>query len=248
MTQFSKMTPILNPTPEDIKNYYEENNIPAWDNPYFEKYVGPIKGNVPEPERTYDEEVTFTYGESSEKNKEQFEPILHKYRQPEKRSEYVTDPNFTPSTEQSIINEIRNLEITDSDKNYLIKLAKRESNFDPNVINRFGYQGLYQFGDLALKDVGFNREDLSDTLKQHQAALALAQTNERRLKTILDKYENKTFKGIHITKNGIRAAAHLLGAATVKDWFNGTTNTKFAKRGFVDGNGTHITEYLKMFV
>ena len=63
----------------------------------------------------------------------------------------------------------------------------------------------------------------------------------------MDKYEGKIYKGVKITKNGVRAMAHLLGAGSVKDFFNNTQNTPFAKKGFVDGNGTHITEYARMF-
>ena len=41
--------------------------------------------------------------------------------------------------------------------------------------------------------------------------------------------------------------AHLLGAGSVKDYFNGTKNTPFSRNGFVDGNKTHILEYAKLF-
>lgn len=245
MENFARINPILNPEPEDIRNYYEEHNIPAWDNPYFERLIGPMKENVEKPNSSYHEEVKFSF----ETPFEEINPTLSQYEEKpvEKRSEFVTNPNYNKPTSNKIIDEINNLNIDDNDKSYLVKLAKRESNYNPTVINRFGYQGLYQFGDLALKDIGFTRTDLNDTTKQHQAALALANKNEHRLKEILEKYENQTFKGVKITRNGIRAAAHLLGASTVKDWFNGTTNNKISKRGFVDGNGVHITEYLKMF-
>ena len=126
-------------------------------------------------------------------------------------------------------------------------MSARESSNNPNAVNQFGYIGLYQFGPAALATVGYTKEDFKDVNNQHKAILKLASVNEDSLKNIMSNYMGKTFKGIKITRNGIRAAAHLLGASTVKDWFNGTSNTKFAKRGFVDGNGTHITEYLKMF-
>lgn len=63
----------------------------------------------------------------------------------------------------------------------------------------------------------------------------------------LNKYVGQVVHGITLTKNALRAAAHLAGASGVKDWINGTKNTDFAKRGFVDANGTHITKYLKEF-
>jgi hypothetical protein len=157
-------------------------------------------------------------------------------------------PTGNTSQEREVIQSISNLGISSEDKTYLIRLAKKESNFRPNVTNQFGYFGLYQFGADALKDVGKTKEDLSSSLEtQHKAALELAKKNEKVLKDILDNYEGKIYKGVKVTRNGVRAMAHLLGAGSVKDFFNGTQNTPFAKKGFVDGNGTHITEYAKMF-
>ena len=157
-------------------------------------------------------------------------------------------PTGNTSREKEVIQSIFNLGVSLEDQEYLIKLAKKESNFSPNITNRFGYFGLYQFGTAALKDVGKTKNDLNSSLEtQHKAALELAKKNENILKDILDNYEGKIYKGIKVTRNGIRAMAHLLGAGTVKDFFNNTQNTPFAKKGFVDGNGTHITEYAKIF-
>ena len=232
MENFTNFTPILNSSPEHIKQYYEDNNLPLWDNPYFNNYIN----------------LNNDYN-LDEKKINTFEPVYNEliYKTPVFNEFELNLTNDNKENNLSIVNEISNLDINESDKVYLKKLAEKESNFNPNVINKFGYKGLYQFGKLALKDIGFTSEDLDNTLNQHKAALSLARKNEERLKDILNKYEGKEFKGIKITKNGIRAAAHLLGAATVKDWFNNTTNTPFAKKGFVDGNGTHITQYLKMF-
>ena len=157
-------------------------------------------------------------------------------------------PTGNTSKEREVIQSISNLGVSLEDQEYLIRLAKRESNFRPNISNRFGYFGLYQFGTSALKSLGKTKDDLKSSLEtQHKAALELAKRNENTLKDILDKYEGKIYKGVKITKNGVRAMAHLLGAGSVKDFFNNTQNTPFAKKGFVDGNGTHITEYARMF-
>ena len=229
MENFINFEPILSSESEDVKKYYLDNNLPIWDNSFFKNYI------------KLEDDKLFVNDEF--KNNE---PVY--ISEPSTFNEYDLNQNkFEEKSNNPVENEILNLPIDSQDRIYLRKLAKKESNFDPNIINQFGYQGLYQFGNLALQDIGFTKDDLKDTKKQHEAALLLAQKNDERLKDILDKYEGKEYKGVTITKNGIRAAAHLLGASTVKDWFNNTTNTPFSKKGFVDRNGTHITEYLSMF-
>lgn len=246
MNEFATFTPILSSDPNDIRKYHEEHNIPAWDNEFFNNYVGPISTaqstEIKSDEEIKQPEYLLEYYKTI---KEKVSPIFPEIKMEENE---VTIPlKREPKKTNNILEQIRSLNIDDNDKLYLEILAEKESSFQPNVINKYGYQGLYQFGDLALKDIGYTRKDLEDTYKQHEAALKLAKANEKRLKSILDVYEGKNFKGIKITKNGIRAAAHLLGAATVKDWFNGTKKTKYAQRGFTDANGTHITKYLSMY-
>lgn len=122
------------------------------------------------------------------------------------------------SSAKKIIEEINGLDLSTEDKEYLLKLAKRESDFRPNVVNRYGYSGLYQFGDSTLKGIGMSKNDyMNSTLKQHQAALDLAKSNEKILMSLAQPYIGKEFRGVKVTRNGIRAAAHLLGAGTVKD-------------------------------
>lgn len=171
------------------------------------------------------------------------------------RSLLTSEEKPNVSTNKTIIpknvvtNTIYNSKYNDEDKEYLLKLAGRESNYNPFITGGFNntYYGLYQFGSDALKTVGYTKKDFDDINKQNIAALKLAKINEKVLSPIMDKYIGKTVNGIYITKNGIRAASHLLGAGTVKDWFSGTKKTKLAKSGFVDGNGTHITEYFNLF-
>ena len=148
----------------------------------------------------------------------------------------------------SVITSILNYDTSKENKEYLIKLAKRESSYQPLVQNSGGYFGLYQFGNSALKDVGMSKDDLKKSLNnQHKAALALANQNEKILKDIIQKYNGKYKNGVKLTRNGILAMAHLLGAGSVQDYFNGTQNTSFSRNGFVDGNKTHILEYAKLF-
>lgn len=152
----------------------------------------------------------------------------------------------TDKTAQEVLKEISGLSLDDSDKMYLKLLGARESDFRKNA-GKGSYKGIYQFNKDALAQVGLNMGDyLADTAVQHTAALKYRDAN---LKS-LSKYQSKigTLKdGILITKNGIGAMAHLLGPGTVRDYFDGTKTTKLAQNGFKDGNGTHISEYLKMF-
>lgn len=141
----------------------------------------------------------------------------------------------------NITTEIMGMDINDMDKEYLTKLAQKESSFRPFITNNLGYYGLYQFGDLAFKDVGYTKESFKNTLNQHKAALKLAKLNEGRLKDVINNYSGKEFNGIKITKNGIRAAAHLLGAKSVKDWFSNKSGN------YADANGTRIEDYLRYY-
>lgn len=171
-------------------------------------------------------------------------------RQQEQEVEPQTQNNFNmpTSSSNSVVQSILDYNTSEENKDYLIKLAKRESSYNPTVTNQYGYFGLYQFGNRALKDVGMSLGDLKSSISnQHRAALKLAELNEERLEGIIQKYNGKYKNGVKITKNGILAMAHLLGARSVKDYFNGTKNTPFAKNGFVDGNKTHILDYAKLF-
>lgn len=181
------------------------------------------------------------------------QPIAEEQVQTPTGEERVQTPN-QPSTissetdKNSVITSILNYDTSQENKEYLIKLAKRESSYQPLVQNSGGYFGLYQFGDAALKDVGMSKDDLKKSLNnQHKAALALAKQNEKILKDIIRKYNGKYKNGVKLTRNGILAMAHLLGAGSVQDYFNNTKNTHFSKNGFFDGNKTHILEYAKLF-
>lgn len=240
MDDLIQFEPIFKPTPENISKYYTKYNLEAPKNIYFNNLLSSTTGPREENKITDSTLDIFPKIKFSNESKEKF-----KWNYPkEEKEDKVENENYV---DNFITKEIKSLKVTDEDKDYLIKLADRESSFNPNVTNQYGYYGLYQFGRSALQTVGYNKEDFKDTMKQHEAALKLAKVNESLLKNILDKYENKVYKGVKITKNGIRAAAHLLGAGSVKDWFNGTSKTSIAKKGFVDGNGTHITEYLELF-
>lgn len=148
---------------------------------------------------------------------------------------------------QTIIKEIDGLGYTSEDKQYLKVLGARESSFR-NVDNKnTSYKGMYQFNKGALAAVGISMDDYKkDTKLQYEAAIRYRDNNLKQLKEYT-QYIGTIKDGVTITKNGLGAMAHLLGAGTVRDFFDGTKKTKLAQNGFKDGNGTHITEYLKMF-
>ena len=141
-----------------------------------------------------------------------------------------------------IENSIRNLNVSKEDKNFLYKLAKRESSLNPNARTPSGtYRGLYQFSNKSLADIGLNMKKYSSDINtQHEAALKYGNLNLKRLSNYT-KYIGSVINGIKITKEGIMAAAHLGGANNVKKFFDSN-----GKVDFKDGNNTPISEYFKL--
>ena len=239
-------------SPENIAEYYSQTNIPI-DNKYLQSYIttpiAPVAPVVATPKSSNRAVLTDIINNRILPKQIQSTSSRIPFNLTSKTPAMSKKTTALSKKAQDIINEIKGLNIGEEDKDYLIKLGKRESSYNSNIVNQYGYEGLYQFGDAALDTVGMNRTDLrASTINQHKAALKLAEVNEKIVGDVANKYIGKTYRGVKITRNGIRAASHLLGAGTVKDWFQGTTNTKYAKRGFVDGNGTSITEYFKLFV
>ena len=232
---FNKFIELYKPKSELVAAVLGEGDTELDSNRRYQEYLELLQNNQP----TAEEQVQTPIGEERV--------------QTPTGEERVQTPN-QPSTissetgKNSVITSILNYDTSQENKEYLIKLAKRESSYQPLVQNSGGYFGLYQFGNAALKDVGMSKDDLKKSLNnQHKAALALANQNEKILKDIIQKYNGKYKNGVKLTRNGILAMAHLLGAGSVQDYFNNTKNTPFSKNGFVDGNKTHILEYAKLF-
>jgi len=147
---------------------------------------------------------------------------------------------------QKIVESINTLDVKEDDKDYLITLGNRESSLNPSA-RQGSYTGLYQFNKNSLDTVRVSPKDYKDNIfKQHEAALRYKAHNLSVLKNYL-KYVGKKADGVKITENGLAAAAHLLGAGTVKDFFDGTTHSSRAKEGFTDALGTNILEYFQLF-
>ncbi len=150
-------------------------------------------------------------------------------------------------------------------RDFLDALGERESGGDYGVVNSFGYLGKYQFGELALIDVGYYTADgtaandfrkeywtgknaidskadfLADGAAQEQAIRAYMKLQWLYLGDT-QRFAGQTIGGLKVTESGLLAGAHLLGAGTV---------TAFLETGAVappaDAYGTAITEYMTLF-
>ena len=147
---------------------------------------------------------------------------------------------------QNMISKINFSNYNTADKLYLRVLGARESDYRVGA-DKGQYKGMFQFNKDSLSAVGINMKDyLNNENVQFQAALKYRDSNLKTLQNY-QKFIGTQKDGVLVTRNGLGAMAHLLGPSTVKDYFDGTTKTKLAQKGFRDGNGTHISEYLKMF-
>ena len=133
---------------------------------------------------------------------------------------------------------------------FLTKLRYKESSNNWKIINRFGYMGYYQFGDAALKTLGYGYITTKKFKKnpyifppklQHEVVKKLLKYNSKKLR-LYYKYIGCSVNHIYITESGLLAAAHLGGAGNVIKFLNSN-----GKKDFNDGNGTKISNYLIEF-
>jgi hypothetical protein len=126
---------------------------------------------------------------------------------------------------------------------FLYDMAERESSNRYDVVNQYGYMGAYQFGTQTLKNLGYKvtrKEFLSNPILQEEAMLKLLKANKHTLRRQIKKYDGKLVNGVLVTESGLLAAAHLVGAGTVRKWIrNG--------KKYTDGNGVDLTSYLVKF-
>ena len=126
---------------------------------------------------------------------------------------------------------------------FLYDMAERESSNRYDVVNQYGYMGAYQFGSQTLKNLGYKvtrKEFLSNPILQEEAMLKLLKANKHTLRRQIKKYDGKLVNGVLVTESGLLAAAHLVGAGTVRKWIrNG--------KKYTDGNGVDLTSYLVKF-
>lgn len=267
-TSFVVFTPIE--SPDKVRQYYIENNLEYPDNEYFnnmfvkpyseelsEQEVADKKGEKTSPERKSLNEYIASTSKMSPLTRaiNIINPsIIYNKGKVDPVTEAINNlDNVSPEDKELLIShpiaeEIRSLNLEDDKKKYITSLAFYESSFTPKATSTEKHKGMFQFSDAALNDIGMTSQELlADSTNQYRAAILYADFNARLLKPIIDRYVGSVKGGVKITEQGIRAAAHLLGAGAVKDWFNNTLNTKIARNGFVDGNNTHITKYLERF-
>jgi len=135
---------------------------------------------------------------------------------------------------------------------FLKALAQRESSSNPKSINSLGYIGKYQMGQMALQDL-----ELDDTINAHKfkknpnifpeieqdrAMVKLLKLNKNYLGDYIDRFVGKEIGGVNITKSGLLAGSHLVGAGSVKKFLD--SNGTFIPK---DDNGVPVTEYIKKF-
>lgn len=132
-----------------------------------------------------------------------------------------------------------------SDKRFFDKLGFLESGNDYKIINQFGYMGKYQIGRSALTAIGMSglsQEDFINNPQLQEIIVRLVvKKNKEILRFYIGKFQGKTIGGIYITESGILAAAQMAPGGVIDFLDSNGTNI------FKDGNGSPITNYLKMF-
>lgn len=137
-------------------------------------------------------------------------------------------------------------------EHFLWALAQRESGNDWKVYNKWGYMGKYQFGKLALEDLGYGNcvtfeefkvnPDVFPEWLQDELIVTYIKKNKRNLGRYIRNYDNCIIDSVEITESGIIAAAHLVGSGNTTKWFDNCGEIDIK-----DGNGVSIKEYMKTF-
>lgn len=128
---------------------------------------------------------------------------------------------------------------------FIRDVATRESTNRQFIKNEFGMLGLYQFSPTTLRQLGYRgneitflkNKELQDTMMVRNIV-----ANYRTLEYYINKYNNKTYKGVRVTVAGVLAAAHLGGPGSVMDWFKNND-----QNGRTDAYGTSIRSYMIRF-
>ena len=175
------------------------------------------------------------------------DPIIQHANKPLDFSAYgelVGPSTAAPSTAQSDPEELDyDGEFSDRDFDMFADVVgKIESNGDYTVVGGYNghYQGKYQFGRLALKDVGigFSKEArqafLDDPELQETAFQSLTMQNHKTLMRLSGKYRRLSQR----EQLAILAMAHNAGAGGALDYLRTGKDT-------ADGFGTKGTTYIK---
>jgi hypothetical protein len=152
---------------------------------------------------------------------------------------------------------------------WMSALGHNESGNNYSFVSSLGYLGRFQFGEEALKAIGFYGGDntssidfigswtataaaygvfdksafLASPAAQDAAANAWFSKIESDVKALgLDRYEGRTVGGVEVTTSGLLAGAHLVGVWALKSYLEsgGAIDT-------VDGYGTPVSAYVSKF-
>jgi hypothetical protein len=165
----------------------------------------------------------------------------------EQQDKIVTETGNKIKETNKVVNKKKN-EI----RKFLKALAQRESSSNPKSINSLGYIGKYQMGQMALQDLELDDKINSHKFKknpnifpekaQDKAMVKLLKLNKEYLGDYIDEFDGKIVGGVKITKSGLLAGSHLVGAGAVKKFLD--SNGKIIPR---DGNDVPVTEYIQKF-
>lgn len=150
---------------------------------------------------------------------------------------------------------------------FLQALASAESSNKAGTVNRLGYAGLFQMGEMALQDAGYYRGDrsrgvndwagswsgrdgingLNDFLANPQAQVNAITRYHQIIENYISaqglrQYIGTTINGVLITESGMVAGAHLVGMGNLRDWLR--SGGTYIPR---DGNKVPITSYAARF-
>ena len=133
---------------------------------------------------------------------------------------------------------------------FLGRLAQRESGGQPpNVVNAQGYQGVYQFGDERLKDLGvlqpdgsFKVGDKTVTRQEWMQSPELQKQTAIRHVSDIDRSVAATPGAEKFSLDGLRAVAHLGGIEGMRKFV--ATNGQYNP---ADANGTSLQAYYQRF-
>ena len=130
---------------------------------------------------------------------------------------------------------------------FMYRMALRESDNTPTVVNYLGYMGKYQFGPRTLWALGeefkvTRATFLNTEILQDRAMVQYMRDNRTMIADLTDRFDGKWYQGIYITESGLLAGAHLVGSYGLRAWLEGTGGIRI-----IDAKGTHVRDYVRMF-